>query len=109
MSTPKWTREEAVQLCTVVESVAPQFGAHVALTGGLLYKDGPRKDCDILLYRIRQRAEPIDFTGLFNVLSLFGIKLISDHGWVKKVEWNDKKVDLFDPEATGDHHSGGTP
>lgn len=30
--------------------VAP-LGWHVALTGGTLYKDGPRKDVDVALYR----------------------------------------------------------
>lgn len=49
-----WTQEEAIQLCRLLEALAPTFGCHVALTGGCLYKDGERKDCDILLYRIRQ-------------------------------------------------------
>ena len=49
-----WTQQHAIELCKRIESVCPRYGCHVALTGGLLYKDGPRKDCDILFYRIRQ-------------------------------------------------------
>lgn len=41
-----WTQREAIDLCIKLERIAPAFGAHVALTGGLLYKSGQRKDCD---------------------------------------------------------------
>lgn len=95
-----WTTEEAVQLCKLIEGVAPQFGGHVALTGGLLYKDGPRKDCDVLVYRIRQLDE-VDFEGLFLVLEPLGIKLVKDHGWCKKLTYNGKKIDMFDPDEEG--------
>lgn len=33
-----WTQQEAVDLCVIIESVCVEFGCHVALTGGLLYK-----------------------------------------------------------------------
>lgn len=46
-----WTQAEAVALCRHVEPVVERFGCHVALTGGSLYKDGPRKDCDLIIYR----------------------------------------------------------
>ena len=47
-----WTRQEAVELCILLEPIAAKFECHIALTGGLLYKEGPcRKDCDIIIYR----------------------------------------------------------
>ena len=49
-----WDLVSAVDLCKQVESIAPDYGCHVALTGGCLYKEGPRKDLDLLFYRIRQ-------------------------------------------------------
>jgi hypothetical protein len=101
-----WIHEDALSLCKIIESVAPSFGGHVALTGGLLYKDGPRKDCDVLIYRIRQRAEPIDFYGLFDELKIrHGIELLADHGWCKKMRWMGRPFDLFDPESNGEHCS----
>src|ERR1035437_5571090 len=56
----QWTQTEAIELCVKVEAICPKYGCHVALTGGLLYKQGKRKDCDLLFYRIRQ-VEQIDF------------------------------------------------
>ena len=40
----QWTQEQAIALCRKIEAVCPPFGCHVALTGGALYKDGPRKE-----------------------------------------------------------------
>jgi hypothetical protein len=37
-----WQLDDAMRLSRLVEGVCPPFGCHVALTGGLLYKDGPR-------------------------------------------------------------------
>jgi hypothetical protein len=98
-----WNLEEAVAFCRAVEAVAPQFGAHVALTGGTLYCDGPRKDCDIVLYRIRERETPIDFDGLFAALIPLGAEFVKDYGWCKKIKWNGKPVDVFDPEDDGEY------
>ena len=95
-----WTQEEAIQLCRLLEALAPTFGCHVALTGGCLYKDGERKDCDILLYRIRQ-VSAIDTEGLFAALSLIGFEGIAGFGWVFKAKYKGKSVDLFFPEEVG--------
>lgn len=93
-----WTQEEAIKLCRAIERIAPEFGCHVALTGGCLYKFGHRKDLDILLYRIRQ-VNQIDWQGLWLALDDMGIKLQSDHGWCKKAVFNGNGIDFFDPEA----------
>lgn len=92
-----WDPDLAVELCRLIEGIAPKYGAHVALTGGCLYKDGPRKDCDILFYRIRQ-TDTIDQGGLVKELAEHGMKIGKVHGWVIKASWEDRPVDLFFPE-----------
>jgi hypothetical protein len=93
-----WTREKGIALAMAVEAIAPAYGAHVALTGGLLYKEGERKDCDLLFYCIRQR-DRIDEKGLLAALERIGLSVIRQHGWVRKAKWFDADVDLFFPEA----------
>ena len=94
---PLWTQENAITLCRVVESICTKYDCHVALTGGTLYKDGDRKDCDILFYRIRQ-AQEIDIDGLIKELCMIGFEITGEHGWVKKATFNGKSVDMFFPE-----------
>lgn len=94
----KWSQEAAVGLCRMIEDIAPQYGAHAALTGGCLYKEGPRKDLDILFYRIRQ-VDAIDVQGLMAALSDIGIKTVEDHGWVYKAkDFDGRDIDFFFPE-----------
>ncbi len=93
-----WTQSEALELARLIEAVAPAHGAHVALTGGLLYKDGPRKDADFLFYCIRQR-DRIDENALLAALADIGLLIGVRKGWVRKAVWQDKPVDLFFPEA----------
>jgi len=93
-----WTQSEAIELARLIEAVAPAHGAHVALTGGLLYKDGPRKDADFLFYCIRQR-DKIDENALLAALADLGLMIGVRKGWVRKAEWQGKPVDLFFPEA----------
>ena len=87
----------AVLICREIEQVAPDFGCHVALTGGCLYKDGDRKDLDILFYRIRQIKE-IDKDGLFKALEKLGMSDISGFGWLHKAKHGVHSIDIFFPE-----------
>lgn len=95
---PKWTRQEAVNLCVLIESICVEYGCHVALTGGTLYKHGERKDCDVLFYRIRQIPE-INIDGLFAALRDAGIDRVSGQGWCHKAIYQGKGIDMFFPEA----------
>lgn len=98
-----WTLPQALKLCRELESIAPAYGAHVALTGGCLYKDGERKDVDIMFYRIRQ-VNKIDVDGLFSELEDFGIKKTGGFGFVfKAVTATGKKIDFFFPEEEGEY------
>lgn len=94
-----WIREEAIELCRIVEGICPQFGCHVAFTGGLLYKDGMRKDADLLFYRIRQIPK-INVDGLFSALADVGFIKIGGFGWVYKALYKGKPVDCFFPEES---------
>ncbi len=104
MSATDWNLWEAIELCEKVESICPKFGYHVALTGGLLYKSGNRKDCDILFYRIRQVEFP-NYDGMFDALKAIGLDKFSGFGWCHKAVFNGKPVDMFFPEETGGEYN----
>lgn len=96
-----WNLLKAAALCREIEAVCPPFGCHVALTGGSLYKDGERKDLDILFYRIRQRDE-IDMDGLWGALAKIGVEKLSGFGLCYKAETKSgDNIDCFFPEEQG--------
>lgn len=103
-----WTQAEAIELCKRIESVCPTFGCHVALTGGLLYKDGPRKDCDLLFYRIRQ-VSSINMIGLVEHLEKSERCKIKGVGWCYKASFEDSRTaDLFFPEEQNGEYVEGS-
>jgi len=97
MSTPKWTQAEAIRLCTTIEHCCPQAGCHVAMTGGCLYKDGPRGDLDLVFYSIRHLR--LDVQKLMEILQSIGFDHITGGGWRYVGYIYDKKVDLLFPES----------
>jgi hypothetical protein len=102
-----WTQDEAIALCSQIEQICPDYGCHVALTGGTLYKGGMRKDLDILFYRIRQVPE-IDIDGLFAALLALSIVRVTErHQWCMKAIFGDKKIDCFFPEEQGEYPASG--
>lgn len=104
-------QREAIQLCKQLEEFAPNFGLHVALTGGCLYKHGERKDVDIILYRIRQVHEP-DYQGFYMKCSELNICTVAgEYGWVTKAITPDGiNIDFFDIEYNDeDSEYGLTP
>lgn len=97
---PLWTQEQAISLCRAVEEVAPSADCHVALTGGCLYKDGLRKDCDLLFYSIRQ-SKGVDDTKprvLEALARIPGFVVLTDYGWCVKAMYLERGVDMFFPE-----------
>ena len=91
----RWTLKLARDLCKRLELVVPNYGAHVALTGGVLYREGPRKDCDIVLYRHGGRQLPIDREGLLAVFKLAGMVSVRTDGRVWKMLWDGRQVDFL--------------
>jgi hypothetical protein len=101
---PHWTTEEAIELCKLIEPIAVQCKGHIGLTGGLLYKEGPRKDCDLVVYGIRQKEF---LFGLFCAeLEKVGVKFVQSFGFVTKFTYNSKSIDILYPE---DNTSGDYP
>lgn len=103
-----WTQEKAIDLCWRIELIAPECGAHIALTGGCLYKDGERKDLDIVVYRIRQ-VKRIDRKKFFSILGAIDIvpKAKSGErpaldGFVVKCDCGvGRTIDFLFPESEG--------
>jgi hypothetical protein len=83
----KWIRAEGVELAREVEAVCVPYGCHVALTGGVLYKD-----------RIRQVKE-IDMKGLWQALETIGLRRLGGNGWCHKAVYQTKHVDCLFPEG----------
>jgi hypothetical protein len=94
----------AAFLCAEIEKLCPKWGFHVALTGGVLYKEGDRKDIDILFYRIRQvtQEEAHSYIDkMFEDLNSIGLTKVGGFGWCHKAKWRDIDVDCFFPEEEG--------
>jgi hypothetical protein len=106
-----WTRDEAHEVCAVLEGIISKHGCHVGLTGGVLYKAGPRKDCDVVVYRAGQPDpteerppfhEEIDRPAMVAALEFHGFVLVKEYTRVVKIlTSNGKSVDLIFPECDG--------
>lgn len=84
-----WTLDQALSLARRLEAIASVNGFHVALTGGLLYKDGPRKDADFVIYPVRPHSN-LD-TGKEAILDTIRKyseyeSIVTDFGFVSKVK-----------------------
>lgn len=101
-----WTQEQAISWCIELEKIATKYRGHVALTGGALYKAGPRKDLDILIYP--NRGSVFDWPGFFGECeAALGLKPGKDYGWCKKATHEGRHIDFFDPLAPEGEHSSG--
>lgn len=92
--------EKALELCRILYEGLKDYGYYPALTGGSLYKDGERKDFDIVIYRNRENL-PFEIPDIEKYLSDCGVKIIESFGFVTKCTWEEFDVDLFNPESKG--------
>ena len=98
----KTTIQDGIDLCRLIFDNARSAGYFPALTGGLLYKDGERKDIDIVLYRHRQKLSSFTNQDFIPSLLSLGVTIISTHGFVTKCEWKGFSIDIFNPESIDD-------
>jgi len=91
--------EIAVELCTrLYKELAPQ-NIFPALTGGTLYKDGERKDIDIVIYS----SDEVDLSdsSFVHLLTYLGLTEITCFGRVTKCMYRNTSIDIIIPEFKG--------
>lgn len=102
-----WTTEEGIALCKLLEPIAEVHNCHVALTGGLCYKEGPRKDCDVAIYIRGQNffGEPMPLFIKEKIIAAFSKVLTIDEIFyrVTKATYQDKSVDLLFVNMEGEY------
>ena len=92
-------QQKAIELCIeLYEHLSPK-GFFPALTGGQLYKDGNRKDIDIVIYRHRQMEHGFEIKDIEPFLIETGLYEFKHFGFVTKAKWKGLSVDLFNPET----------
>lgn len=90
--------ENAQKLCNILHEELG-FLYFPALTGGVLYKEGERKDIDIVIYRHRQNTSPFELEDIEGKLASAGLTEFKHFGFVTKAKWNGINIDLFNPET----------
>ena len=101
---------QGMALCKILYENLKALGIFPALTGGLLYKEGFRKDIDIVLFRHRQDVASFETTqeNIRNALEKSGVEITGFYGFVTKAKWKGIVVDIFNPETQEflDHEYG---
>ncbi|AUR95678.1 hypothetical protein NVP1210O_56 [Vibrio phage 1.210.O._10N.222.52.C2] len=95
-----------MSLCKELYSELQGRGFFPALTGGLLYKDGLRKDIDIVIFRHRQNINHFEIEDIQFALESAGMSEFSHYGFVTKCKWRGFEVDLFNPETKIEFEDG---
>ena len=93
--------EKAVEISKELLPILMEAGLYIGLTGGVLYKEGERKDIDFLIYR-NTRFTPLNDIEVAAVISKHP-KITSNvlmYGRVVKAVWdNQVSLDFIIPEA----------
>lgn len=92
-----------LELCTILYNALRDRGYFPALSGGLVYKSGPRKDVDIVIYRHRQMHNSFEMHDIEDELVSCGLTNIEYYGFVTKAKFRGYDVDLFNPESSGEY------
>ena len=91
--------ENGIILSKIMYEKLNGSGFYPALTGGLLYKDGLRKDIDIVIFRNRQSVDHFEIQEIQHLLEDCGLYDFKHYGFVTKAKWRGFSVDLFNPET----------
>lgn len=100
------TQNSGIELCRILHENLKPEGFFPALTGGLLYKDGERKDIDIVIYRHRQDRCKFEMQEIEKQLEKCGLYEFEFYGFVTKAKWRGIVVDLFNPETDIEFEDG---
>ena len=94
----------AIEICRELEPIFAGFGHHVGLTGGCLYKDGERKDADLIVYP-HQAKDVSSVDTLLDVIEArtalrfvrvgTGVTSGYDLKAVRVMDYNGERIDLF--------------
>ena len=98
--------EDGVDICRCIYHSLSGLGFFPALTGGLLYKDGDRKDCDIVIYRHRQDVAHFETIEIQEKLEAIGFYDFKHFGFVTKAKFKGFDVDILNPETVGGEEYG---
>jgi hypothetical protein len=93
--------ELAIELCTKIYDHSSIFRVYPALTGGTLYKDGERKDIDIVLYG---DSPEITLGTVANILNNVNVTIIKMYGRVTKCTYKGVDVDIILPSHVGEYY-----
>lgn len=90
-------------LARLIEDAAEKHDMHVALTGGQLYRDGPRKDIDFVIYHASHQGGHVDkaeakVEAIFQELLLEGFSNFRNFGRVTKCTYEGTVIDFLYPE-----------
>lgn len=90
----------AIELCTKLYNKLEPHGIFPALTGGTLYKEGERKDIDIVLYTKMETGEIIYYM-LEDILAKVGVVHQRNFGRVIKCFYKNIAIDFILPQFEG--------
>lgn len=76
---PAWKLEDGVRLIRALEPYMRQIGAHVGVTGGVLFKGSSQKDLDVIVYP-HTTAKPPTLEEVEGVLRGVGLSNLPDEG-----------------------------
>ena len=103
----KADRNDGIVLCQRLNKFLNK-AYFVALTGGLIFQQGERKDIDIIIYRNRATM-PFETIQLGVKLTAFGFTNLRYYGFVTKCEWQGHSVDILHPESDSEFNYEGNP
>jgi hypothetical protein len=99
--TKEWSQLEAIAFAIDVEHIARSFNFHVGLTGGCLYRQGLRKDCDLVFYpHVEKGCEPNELGLIDALVKDMNLILGKRFTRVQKSTYFGRSVDLIFPHHT---------
>lgn len=109
------TQAQALHLCFNTQKRLQHLKVFVGLTGGCLYKEGNRKDVDLIIYgknSDKENTNPVDVVDIrdqiIDTLEEAGWYFDYHNTWLSQARYEDVDVDLFfmqrveDKNFTGD-------